>query len=259
MRRLAHPRPSMTWRLDDRNRAPHWTNSAENRRGAKGGHRASVRVECPPLAPATRKRATKTTAARTARNGRAAWSNVGDVMVTPNDQAGKTPTAEDAKELRDPDVKLCPAVLAASFDAFLAGLAKHPADDDLADLFSDWLDAQVPTPVKLHCLPRWVRLAWFRNRPKVPRGPGRRCTQWWAVVREINDWLAEHHLGSLDHWGQTLLAGRRCLVTEPYSTAEDVRRQCRALALLVGGIAAVARRSAYGHGTVRGLIFPPPR
>ncbi len=176
-------------------------------------------------------------------------------MVAPNNPAGKTPTAEDAKELRDPDVKLCPAVLTASFDAFLAGLAKHPADDDLADLFSDWLDAQGPTPVRPGRLPTWLRRSWLRAMPRPAPAPGRRL-----LDREIDTWLAGGHLaGALDHWGSTTVCGRTAFVNEPYRERAEVLGQCRRLALVVGGIAVACRRSAWGHGTVRGLIFPPPR
>ncbi len=188
-------------------------------------------------------------------------------MLTGSNPPDKTPAADEAKDFRDRAVSLTSQALKAAADAFLASLARQP-DDDLADFFGDWLDAQGPTPVRLGHLPNWLRLGWLRAvRPSPrPRAQGRHLNGG-SVAMEIDAWLAGHRLLALDHWGATVVAGRPCLVTEPYSTLPEVLRQCRALALVVGGIAAAARRSEWAHGTVRGppstdptrLTMPDPR
>jgi uncharacterized protein (TIGR02996 family) len=140
--------------------------------------------------------------------------------------------------------------------AFLEDLHVNPADDGLAGIFADWLDERGPTPVRLHHLPNWLRLAWLRG---VPSGEGRgRLTAGWAVAMEMDRrFETTRYAAALDHWGSTTVAGRLCFVNEPYQYAADVLAQCRTLASLVGGVAAYARQSDWGHGTVRGLVFPP--
>jgi uncharacterized protein (TIGR02996 family) len=147
------------------------------------------------------------------------------------------------------------ATLLPSLEGFLEALAANPGDDAAAHGLADWLDEAGPTPVQLHRLPNWLRLAWLRS---VPRDGFYRHTDGGSVAMEINHRLGTQAWGHLDHWGTTEIDGRPCLVTEPYREPAEVLAQCRLLASLAGGIPAYARRSAWGHGTVRGLLFPPP-
>jgi hypothetical protein len=142
----------------------------------------------------------------------------------------------------------------------VADLREHPGDDAVRAILADALDEAGPTPVDLHRIPEWLRLAWVRCRPPevVPR---RGSPAGWAVAMEIGVWLAERPTAfprCWDHWGCTTVAGLACLVSEPYCRPEDAPRMFEPLAAVIpGSTCAFAREGAWGNGTCRGLLFPP--
>jgi hypothetical protein len=149
----------------------------------------------------------------------------------------------------------------------------RPHDPEALAFAATVLDAVGPTRVELEKPPNWLRLAWFRARKRLDDPHVRRnvCGRWgtkgWAVVMEVECWLGavaghQHPFVYLDHWGRTVVAGRLCLVNEPYHGPDVALAHLRPLAELLGCPLAYANRSAWLEGELqanhcRVLLFPP--
>src|SRR5262245_14938647 len=144
----------------------------------------------------------------------------------------------------------------------VADLRAHPDDDVVRMILADALDEAGPTPVDLHRIPEWLRVAWLRCRPRDAvrhRGnvPG------YLAAQEIHAWLempGGPWIGTRwDHWGVTTVAGLSCLVSEPCCSLDDAPRIFEPLAQVIPGAAhAFARESHWDRGRAcRGLLLPP--
>lgn len=149
---------------------------------------------------------------------------------------------------------MSPGLLAALIQA----LRERPDDVVTKKVLADALDEAGPTPVELHELPNWLRLAWRRC-----AAPGRYRrhlgASGYAVVSEIRELLSEGRNGFfLDHWGRTEIAGLLCFVTEPYCEAEEAPDLLAPLRQVVPGMAiAYCMQSHWGAGSHRAVAFPP--
>jgi hypothetical protein len=120
---------------------------------------------------------------------------------------------------------------------------------------------EIASPVRLHHVPRWLARAWCcAVREGRAGGDGARWCRGWAVADAIRAHLDAQrgHSWGLDHWGSTRIDGLTAFVNEPYQSLDTVRVQMEHLADLVGGVAFATSLSHWGHGTVRGLLLPPP-
>lgn len=144
---------------------------------------------------------------------------------------------------------------------WLECLEASPTDLVLRAAFADWLDERGPTPVWLHHLPNWLRLAWVRTRRPTDVIP-RSSPSSWSVAQEIDRDVSAFNARagrwcSLDHWGTTILGGVVAFVNEPYAKDPDAQVMFDGLAGRVGAAHGYARGSAWGNGTMRVLLFPP--
>lgn len=141
--------------------------------------------------------------------------------------------------------------------AALRDIHEHPEDEARRLILADLLDEWGATPVQLHHLPNWLRLAWIRHAPEGARRKGywgRSRTDGCSVSQDIARWYADSSW--LDHWGSSTIAGLPCFVNEPYRDIEAGLFLFRDLARDVGGVDCYARVSAWGYGTRRFLLFP---
>jgi uncharacterized protein (TIGR02996 family) len=151
---------------------------------------------------------------------------------------------------------------------FLVTIRDDFDDDGLRRIFADFLDELGPTPVRGHRVPKWLRMAWARNRPDPVRRWGQ-GTSASAVWEELKEWLGrplgrQALLSGVSHDGSTVVGGYRCWVTEPFAGEEAALRYLRPLARHLGAVDAFsrctwhAREQTWPGRCVRILLFPPP-
>jgi hypothetical protein len=171
--------------------------------------------------------------------------------------------------------------------AFLRAIVERPNDLAPKLVLADWLEERWPaSPVALGHLPNWLRLAWLKGAAAVNRAAERAWQQAapadpYGLLLPPEPYLPaetrsgsgvagaiqtaiDHtrHLGgvylpSLDHWGSTRLAGHLCFVNEPYARPAAAVLGLSVIADIAGGVVGCGHTSAWGHGTVRVLLFPP--
>lgn len=108
-----------------------------------------------------------------------------------------------------------------------------------------------PTEVRLHRVPKWLRLLMLQKfgcRNRDTSGGG---VLWNAVQTDSCG-------GWLDHWGSTMMCGKLCFVSEPYNVTAEKVADVDAFAARLGVQWSLSANSWWypGH-TVRIVLWPP--